>query len=103
MVTATMKAIPTINTGPSAAIIATLTDAPSKTIANSRTNFALKLIPGVQRGPGSQNRPHGHAEKDRENEGFEVGLTREGNFDHLQQGCGAGDRNAKNDAWQKKF
>src|SRR5262249_5735575 len=49
MAITTMLAIPTTNTGPRVAIGVTLTDAPSRTIANSRTNFALKLMPGIQR------------------------------------------------------
>ena len=48
----TTQAMPISMAGPSASTVAALIDAPSRTTANSSSNFALKLIPGFHAGPG---------------------------------------------------
>ena len=83
-------------------MVATLTDAPSMTIATSSTNLALNAMPGIQRG-GRPRGAHGDAEQDREDERLEIGLTGEVDFDRLQQHRHSRDGDAQNNTRQKSF
>ena len=101
MAIATMAAMPRIRTGPSATMVATLTEAPSMTIATSSTNFALNPMPGIQHRRGLPGGAHRDAEQDRQHQRLEIGLTGEMHFDRLQQHRHGGDGDAQSDTGQK--